>query len=171
MSPRVVISPYPMAWSAAPETRVQCVIFRLEFSLPVIMEPRAEQAIRGRSLTPAIIGLVLSTISKRCGRLMTAMKKVKPERSVHLSHVCKRKLIEYVGKGTSYRIAPPMTLWIATVTGNVTCTLPFPPYTALLLKYNCQRMKAMKQAGDMVSNAPTIALLQGRTYVPHSCIT
>ena len=80
------MSPSPTICKVAPAIKVYAVLFRLELNFPVIMDPIDEQKSRGSSFSPAIIGVLWSTIWNRCGRLMATMKKVNPENSVDLRH-------------------------------------------------------------------------------------
>lgn len=58
----VVIKPKPISERAAPPTKVNPVLFRFELKAPAVIEPKAEVAIKGSSLSPARRGLAPSTI-------------------------------------------------------------------------------------------------------------
>ena len=157
MLPRVIISPSPTICRVAPAIKVYAVLFRLEFSLPVTMDPIDEQKSRGRSFSPAIIGVLRSTIWNRCGRLMETMKKVNPENRVDLRHSVNEILTT---KEMSYKRVPPITGFKAILTGNMHWMTVRPSCS---IKYHCQPTKAMKQTGTRVRHAPTTALSQAST--------
>lgn len=85
--PREIMHPKPINWRTAPATKVYAVLFRFELSFPVIIDPMDEQNRSGRSFRPAMMGELPSTIWNRCGKLMAAMKNVKPENNVDLRSI------------------------------------------------------------------------------------